>query len=721
MTDRQEEAKQPGQAMKRDDWMLSGGGGSEGDAKPSPDYFADLGSYSRTKVPKPDKPNPDELTISSRELNTQFIQGKHIDEYKKESSNTNKLGGPGHQWRMMKLRRTYEAAEEEGRKVEEVALERFGSMQAFNEARAERQYLDDQQQQQQQGHRSKSNLSNFRNSKNISERDTRPPPPSRPNSMQIFRKPGEASNASSPSSSRQSSFRQNGYKSDMSKPSTPIPSVFTPTDSRTNSKLRIETVEDEKLQQPGALDLSQVISSSQSNISNSNPRLNSAALNKLSAKVMRAEMMGSKDAAELRAQLELETARAQSGGDQGFSKESKAGHSVGGESNTESHIQVLPTLDARGRLYDVGKKRSGQEDDKASRPGNRRKSRKFETRDEKTGDLLRYNADDDEHTLADLVRQERFTAGSADQKNADAEMANRITADQSFKDNVDYMDDNVERLARKKMKTDAMKRQFAVQNFARTKKALDTCQYCWQDDGLCPPRVTVVSSGTRSYLALPLTEVLTTGHCLIVPMQHYLSTLEADDDTWEEMKNFMKCLIQMAASRKQGVIFCETVKSLKQQRHSVIEAVPVDFGLFQELPGHFKQSILTTGDEWSQNKKLIEFSSSRSFRKSMVPQLPYFMVQWDHKGEKGYGHVIEEIDGHHNANNGDDDFDLAETSKGGGDFPSWFAAEIIGNLLELEPKRWRKPKRLYGNERDLQLSSFHKIWKPFDWTVMLDQ
>ena len=29
------------------------------------------------------------------------------------------------------------------------------------------------------------------------------------------------------------------------------------------------------------------------------------------------------------------------------------------------------------------------------------------------------------------------------------------------------------------------------------------------------------------------------------------------------------------------------------------------------------------------------------FRHAMVPNLPYFMVQWDHKGEKGFGHVIE--------------------------------------------------------------------------------
>ena len=27
----------------------------------------------------------------------------------------------------------------------------------------------------------------------------------------------------------------------------------------------------------------------------------------------------------------------------------------------------------------------------------------------------------------------------------------------------------------------------------------------------------------------------------------------------------------------------------------------------------------------------------------MVPNLPYFAVQWDYKGEKGYGHVIEGV------------------------------------------------------------------------------
>ena len=56
----------------------------------------------------------------------------------------------------------------------------------------------------------------------------------------------------------------------------------------------------------------------------------------------------------------------------------------------------------------------------------------FETRDPKTGELLRYNADDDEITLGEMVRQERFGVGMADQKNLDAQFAKAIMGDGKF-------------------------------------------------------------------------------------------------------------------------------------------------------------------------------------------------------------------------------------------------------------------------------------------------
>jgi hypothetical protein len=50
----------------------------------------------------------------------------------------------------------------------------------------------------------------------------------------------------------------------------------------------------------------------------------------------------------------------------------------------------------------------------------------------------------------------------------------------------------------------------------------------------------------------------------------------------------------------------------------------------------------------------------------MVPNLPYFMVQFDYKGEKGYGHVIEGVGA---ADKEAEVDDIDEGEKGGGVFP----------------------------------------------------
>jgi hypothetical protein len=55
-----------------------------------------------------------------------------------------------------------------------------------------------------------------------------------------------------------------------------------------------------------------------------------------------------------------------------------------------------------------------------------------ETRDPKTGEIVRYNADDDTTTLGELLRQEKFGAGMADQKNLDMQFAQSIMTDGGF-------------------------------------------------------------------------------------------------------------------------------------------------------------------------------------------------------------------------------------------------------------------------------------------------
>ncbi|KAI0300190.1 CwfJ C-terminus 1-domain-containing protein-like protein [Russula brevipes] len=712
--------------LKRDDWMLeppmasvASPGAShsqlegrdesltDGYGEPSTsaktlgggiDFFSNLGKEKERK-PKPDLPNPDKLHVSSKELNTQLKEGKSLGEYAEISGPKPAMpGGPGSQWRMMRLRRVYETAQEENKPVEEVAVERFGSLEAFEQAREERRILDGRE-----GKRVERGREAIRG-KRRGDAD--------------FPKVGEKGFmfndlGGSGGSSRSSSFRRPGGPGE-SAPSTPSPQTGASSAARPRfDSLRLSSQTGTPGQQ-----VRTPIPSVMTPQPGGKRALSPSSLNRLQAKVLRARLTGGPDAEKLEKEYEEEMRRAN-----GITTDEDG-------TQTRTRVEVLPTLDARGKLYDVGQ---GKDDGEAL-PGNRKKKEKVcfsntrwstksfdglckvETRDPKTGEIVRYNADDDTTTLGELLRQEKFGAGMADQKNLDMQFAQSIMSDGGFVNDLDYMDDNAERLGRQKMRSDAMKRQFAIQDYKRTQKALASCPYCYgEDDSL--PKAPMVSLGTRVYLSCTLHEELVPGHCLIVPIQHHLTVLEGDDDVWDEIRNFMKSLMRMYSEEDKGVIFYETVLSLKWQKHSVIECVPVPWDQFDILPGYFKESILMSEAEWSQHKKLIDFSTRPGgFRRMMVPNLPYFMVQFDYKGEKGYGHVIE--------GSGDaagDEEGLDEGEKGGGDFPRYFAGEIIGNLLELEPRRWRRPRRLDFGQNKERVAGLRKRFDQFDWTGLVER
>ncbi|KAI6166799.1 CwfJ C-terminus 1-domain-containing protein-like protein [Pisolithus thermaeus] len=595
------------------------------------DFFSSLGTEKKRN--KPEKQIIDEPKISSRELNPELRAGRQgVQE-------SIAPGGPGSSWRMMRLRRVFEAAQEENRPVEEVAIERFGTMQAFEEAKEERRILD--------------------------EREGR-----------------SSARGVSGGSSRSSSFRRPGSASDTPAISSPAPQ--NPPASRQFDSLRLPSQAASPLQQ--------------SHTPIPTVMAPSVAAAPTGRSLLRAKLMNAPNADQLEREYEEELRRA---------------NGEPGEPIVRTKVEVLPTLDARGRLYDVGR----GEKDATPPPGNRKKKEKFETRDPKTGEIVRYNADDDTITLREMLRQERFEAGITDQKNLDAQFAKAIMGDSKFENDLDYIDDNAERLGRQKMRSDAMKRQFAIHDYKRTQKVLATCPFCYGEDD-SPPKAPVIAMGTRAYLSCTLTEELLEGHCLIVPIQHHLSMLEADDDVWDEVRNFMKSIMKMFAEEDKGVVFYETVINLKWQKHTFIECVPLPWEQYDYIPQYFKESILTSETEWSQHKKLIDFSKRPGgFRRAMVPNLPYFMVQFDYKGERGYGHVIEGTD--ESAAAGEEDGAVDEGDKGGGEFPRYFAGEIIGNVMDVEPRRWRRPRRMDFRFNMDRKAQFRKKYDKFDWTGMI--
>jgi hypothetical protein len=110
----------------------------------------------------------------------------------------------------------------------------------------------------------------------------------------------------------------------------------------------------------------------------STPPLTLSALNALQAKVLRAKLSNDSSASDLQAEYDRESekhrAHAAGGGDQGGGLwQGATGGQLGREEDVKggkrTEVQVLPTLDAKGQLYDIG---TGDGTEKALLPGNRR-------------------------------------------------------------------------------------------------------------------------------------------------------------------------------------------------------------------------------------------------------------------------------------------------------------------------------------------------------------
>jgi hypothetical protein len=278
--------------------------------------------------------------INTREINVNLGKDTGTDEVTPEP-NAVTPGGPGSQWRMMRLRRVYEAAEEEGVEVEKIAIERFGSLKAFEEAKEERRVLDGRE-----GKRADRGRSTDRQSESKSQNIDR-------EKRFMFTDIG-----GSGGSSRSSSFRRPGGISG-SAPSTPSPApdVRGPQNKRLDS-LRMHSGTRSPLVQSHTP--IPTVMTPPLDAGSRSRALSPSSLNKMQAKVLRAKLMGTPDADKLEREYEAQV-RAASG--------------EGSQSGIRTKTEVLPTLDGRGRLYDVGHGKDNGE----TLPGNRKKKDKVFT------------------------------------------------------------------------------------------------------------------------------------------------------------------------------------------------------------------------------------------------------------------------------------------------------------------------------------------------------
>nr|KAF6354660.1 CWF19 like cell cycle control factor 2 [Myotis myotis] len=394
--------------------------------------------------------------------------------------------------------------------------------------------------------------------------------------------------------------------------------------------------------------------------------------NKLGAKIIKAEMMGNMELAEqLKAQLEKANKF----------KETISSKKSGIENEDQQEV-ILVRTDQSGRVWPVNTPEKPLES-----KGGRRKRQMASTHEEK--ERVRYFHDDDNLSLNDLVKNEKM--GTAENQN---KLFMRMASKFMGKTDGDYytLDDMFVSKA-------AEKEHFGEEAESQRKKAIaehrslaaqmERCLYCFDSSQF--PKHLIVAIGIKVYLCLPNFRSLTEGHCLIVPLQHQRAATLLDEDIWEEIQMFRKSLVKMFEDKGLDCIFLETNMSMKKQYHMVYECIPLPKEMGDMAPIYFKKAIMDSDEEWSMNKKLIDLSS-KDIRKSVPKDLPYFSVDFGLQG--GFAHVIE--DQHK--------------------FPHYFGKEIIGGMLDIEPRLWRKGVRESFEDQRKKALQFAQWWKPFDFT-----
>ena len=571
-------------ALSRDAWMTT----------PSA-IDIDYKHRKEKPAPLPTKPEPKRV-LHDRELNrgvNELELSADTDSVEPDSAKEVDyvIGDAGSSWRMTKLRAVYTMAEETGKSIDEAALDKYGNMVDFDNAREEKDELE-----------------------------------------------------------RKKIYGQ-GYK----------------IKEKPTGDLYRERMQNDKLRKVPELEQGVVIPDDAQAHDHIPPLppLDLTALNRLRAQMMKAKLRKAPNAAVLEKEYELAAA----------SFAAAPAESANIVLNAMHSRQLAGT---RGEVKSVDNKRG---------------------RERGTVEA------NDDMTIEDMVREERRTRLQAGGESS--RMAERIAKDGKFDDNLEYMNDNAEKLAKRVHKSEVNLKNTAVSEFQKLNRVLENCPLCHHEDTNKPPLAPVISLATRTYLTLPTLPEVSPGGAIIVPTAHRKNLLECDDDEWEELRNFMKSLTRMYHDQGQAVLFYENAVAPHRHLHAAMNVIPIPYDEGATAPAYFKEAFLTSDEEWSQHRKIIDTQAiadrgqgRMAFRNSIAQQMPYFHVWFNLDG--GMGHVVE---------------DQGRWPKG-----DLFAREIVGGIVGAEgwvvkkQGRWRRE----GGDEE-RIEKWKRGWRKFDWTRVLEE
>ncbi|XP_076640675.1 putative ATP-dependent RNA helicase DDX55 homolog [Halictus rubicundus] len=322
-------------------------------------------------------------------------------------------------------------------------------------------------------------------------------------------------------------------------------------------------------------------------------------LNKLGAKIVKAEIMGdTKLVAELK--IQLKKAR---------------------ELATNAETVILTRTDTKGVTRPLEYRNQSTDSSRS------RKRKTVQTHN--AGKRMLHYFDDDKYSLQQLFQREKGRSVDEDDA-AFTKVASRNTnMDDIFEEQITRVQESSKR--------DQKDRSLAIKEHKRLSKSLDTCHWCIDSKYML--KHMIVAMDSEICLSLPAYTSLTEGHCMITPVQHIACQLHLDENTWEKLKAFKQALYNMFAEQNKYPVFYEVYKNRYKFVHMQLECVPLPKEVGELIPMYFKKALLECETEWSMNKKIVNLEH-KDIKQTIPNGLSYFMVEFE--SGKGYAHVIED-------------------------------------------------------------------------------